>query len=450
VKPRDLALAALSRPRPAPGAQEHYLEQQFQKHPDLTARDRAFTVNLVQGVTRWRLRLDWIIQQNTRFPFSKIQVPVLGILRLAVYQIFFLDRVPDAAAVNEAVRQVRRRPRGEQLSRVVNGILRQICRKKDTVSLPDPGEDLNRYLSVVYSYPRWLVDMWIKELGSAQTERLLEAGNRIPEMVIRCNSLRIERDTLMEHLGRAGLSVQATRYAPEGISIRSRTGEVNRMEAFQKGWFQVQGEAAQVCSYLLGPRPGEMILDACAGLGGKSTHMAQLMGGRGRIVALDTYYRSLLRLDETSRRMGIRNIESIAADAADSLPFLSRSRFDGILVDSPCSGLGVLSRHPDGKWIRDRKDIKRLGDEQKRILNRCLRLLRKGGRLLYVTCTISREENEEVVAATLREVTGVKLEDLRHHAPRWAHDLINERGYFKTLPHFHGMDGFFGAMFSKL
>jgi 16S rRNA (cytosine967-C5)-methyltransferase len=225
---------------------------------------------------------------------------------------------------------------------------------------------------------------------------------------------------------------------------------VDQEKPFHEGLFQVQDEAAQLTSILLSPLAGESVLDLCAGYGGKTTHLAELMGDQGKVIALDINRTRLVSLATNGVRLGVRSVLPIAADASKDLSSLFRVRFDRIVVDAPCSGLGVISRHPDGKWNKKEEDIPRLSQLQKAILNRACSLLRNGGSLLYVTCTLSREENEEVVDDCLAGNSSMALVDLRDRAPLWARDLIDDRGFLRTLPHLHGMDGFFGALLRKI
>ncbi len=446
---RDLALKVLNSLDHNSGFPEQLLERTIEQYPHVTQRDRAFAVHLIQGVFRYRLRFDWIIKQSVRFSFKKVEPPILNILRIALYQIFFMDRVPESAAVNEAVKQAKAMGKGHA-SGFVNGILRQICRRKDQIKFPDPKNDRVQYLSVYHSYPEWLVKMWIRELGPDPVEPLLEAENRIPDLVIRANSLEIGRSDLIGLLEKEDVTAVPTLHSPDGIKVAGLKGPVNHLNTFKKGLFQVQGEAAQICSHLISPGSGESILDLCAGLGGKSTHLAEIMGGKGRVLSLDISHGRLLRLLETSRRLGIGCIQPVVADAGVCLSSVLRRPFDKILLDGPCSGLGTLSRHPDGKWSKDETDVKRLARLQKRILNNALPLLKKGGVMLYVTCTISRAENEDVVSAFLKQNSGVILENLKDHAPEWGLELIDDQGFLKTFPHVHGMDGFFAALFRKV
>ncbi len=448
MTPRDLALRALNSQDRGAVLADRYLERAFSQGLHLDERDRAFTVNLVQGVFRWRLRLDWMIKLHVHFPFKKIEPPILNILRIALYQICLMDRVPEPAAVNEAVKQAKSIGHS-QLAGFVNGILRDICREKERIVFPDKVNNRVQYLSVYYSYPLWLVKMWIREIGIDNTERLLEAGNRISRLVLRANVLKTDPTTLITRLREEGVKGVRAGRAPEGIEMEGVKGGVNRLRAFEEGLFQVQGEAAQVCSHLLHPGSGQSVLDLCAGLGGKSTHLAELMGNRGLILALDISLARLVRLGQNSRRLGINCIQPVIADTGEGLSRMLHYPFDMILVDGPCSGLGTISRHPDIKWARNETDIKRLAHLQRQILEESPPLLRSGGKMLYVTCTISKKENEEVVGDFLEKNRGMLLEDLRDYVPEWGMDLIDRQGFLRTFPHVHGMDGFFGALFRK-
>jgi len=447
--PRNLALTVLNRFDRDSGFPEQHLEGAIAHNPGISKRDRAFAVNLIQGVFRFRLRFDWIIKHSLRFSFNKVEPPILNILRIALYQIFYMDRVPESAAVNEAVKQAKAIGKG-YASGFVNGILRRICRQKDQIDFPERSESNVRYLSVYYSYPEWLVEKWCRELGIESAERLLEAENRIPNLVIRANRLKTDRTELLGLLAEEGITAAPAGYSPEGIKLMGLKGPVDRLGTYKKGLFQVQSEAAQICSHLISPGSGSFILDVCAGLGGKSTHLAELMGGKGRVLSLDISHGRLVRLLGNSHRLGIGCIQAVVADACASMSFILRSPFDKILVDGPCSGLGVLSRHPDGKWSRDETDVKRLSYLQQCILNEVASLLKKGGAMLYVTCTISKEENEDVVSAFLKQNTEMVLEDLKDHAPGWGREFIDDHGFFRTLPHVHGLDGFFAALFRKV
>ena len=448
--PRDLALEALNRlGNRTRDPADYHLDHLFQSNPHLDDRDRAFISQLVQGVSRWRLRLDWVIGQFADLPIKKIDLSILNILRLALYQIFFLDRIPESAAVNEAVNQAKSNKNPPYVISFVNGILRNICRHKEIIAFPD--RDLNKigYLSTFYSYPPWLVEKWTGELGLEFAEDLLSAQNSIPRLNIRANTLKISRDKLIAYLADEGVKGKPLHYAPEGILLEGFKGRVTELKAFKNGLIQVQDQAAMIISHLIAPQQGDILLDICAGFGGKSTHMAALMGGKGYVLALDINRGRLINLKHNSRRLGIANIQPIVADASKPLSTLLNYKFDKVMVDAPCSGLGVISRHPDIKWSRDEKDIRRLSFLQKTVMNETASVVKKGGRILFVTCTVSSQENEEVVNDFLDRNSDMSLENLKKHVPDWGLDLIDDQGFFKSFPHIHHMDGFFAALFRK-
>jgi 16S rRNA (cytosine967-C5)-methyltransferase len=446
--PRELALKILNGQGQRPSHSENDPEDLYRLYL-LDERDRAFVNNLVQCVLRWRLRLDWIIEQFSAFPLKKIDEEILNILRIACCQIFFMDRVPESAAVNEAVNLARAGKRPRHVVSFVNGVLRTICRRRDEVIFPDKEKDRAQYLSVFYSYPMWLTGKWIRELGGDVTEALFSEQNRIPDINIRTNTLRISRDALMESLARDGINARPLSRSPQGIILEGFRGRVDSLKAFRDGLFQVQDQAAQIASRLLSVRPGDSVLDICAGLGGKSSHLVELMGGKGQVIGLDNNKGRLIKLAGNAERLGMNNIMPVEADASGSLSSLFSCKFNRVILDAPCSGLGVISRHPDIKWNRRSEDIPNLAAMQKTFLNAAASVVEKGGELLYVVCTISSEENEGVVRGFLEGNSDMSLVDLKARAPGWCLDLIDDQGFYRTWPHIHHMDGFFAALFRK-
>jgi len=447
--PRDLALRVLTDLSRKPGFSASALDTLFKSRPRLEERDRAFISHLVQGSIRWRQRLDWTLRQVSDVSLKKVSPAVLNILRLALYQILFLDRVPESAAVNEAVKQAKKKGPSYVVS-FVNAVLRNVCRRKERISFPDRAKTPVDYLSAFYSYPEWLVRKWVRGWGVDFAEALCGAQNRIAPLTVRTNTLKISREDLIRRLEEeSSIAGEPTPYSPQGIHLPDLKGRVDQNKVFQEGLFQVQDEAAQLTSILLSPATDETVLDLCAGYGGKATHLAELMKDQGKVIALDMNATRLVSLATNAARLGIKNTLAVVADASKDLVDLFRTRFDRIVVDAPCSGLGVLSRHPDGKWNKKEEDIPRLAQLQKTILNSGCRLLRSGGTLLYVTCTLSREENEDVVEACVTENKDMALSDLRDQAPLWAKDVIDDRGFLRTFPHLHHMDGFFGALMRK-
>ncbi len=424
------------------------LDDAFIRNPHLSRRDRAFVSHLVNGVWRWRGRLDWMISGVSSRPLETVSPVVLDILRMALYQVLYMDRVPESAAVNEAVKQAKARGLGHAAP-FVNGLLRNLCRRHRDVLFPDPDADPVRYLAAAHSYPEWLVARWVDEFGTKEAGALLQAQNRIPRLDVRVNRLKTTPAELRAELQVEEVTASPIEGVPDALCLEGLRGRVDQLAAFRAGGFLVQDRAAQVAAHLLSPRPGEQILDLCSGLGGKASHLAELTGDRARVTALDIHPGRLVNLRRTMEGLGLRCIDPVAADGTRGLDRLFRCRFDAILLDAPCSGLGVISRHPDGKWNRSETDPARLASLQKALLSGAAAVLRPGGRMLFVTCTITREENEGVVEAFLEEHGDMSVVNLRERAPGWAGRFIDTHGFFRTLPHIHQMDGFFGALFQR-
>ena len=448
-KPRELALLTLNKLEQKAIHAGNYLEMAFMKNPGLDERDRSFTGNLVQGVIRWKLRLDWIIKKFSGTPFKKIDPVVINILRLALYQIFFLDRVPESAAVDRAVEQVKKYRGHHHIVSFVNGLLRNVCRNKDGLSFPDKKKFTVKYLSTYYSFPSWYAERCLNEFGPEFAEELLDSQNSFPMLNIRVNSLKTGREELLKELGEEGETGEYGKYAPECILLTGFSGRIEKLPSFRKGLFQVQDQAAQITGHLLNPLPGENILDVCAGVGGKTTHLSELMRGEGTVTALDSDGDRLKKLVENAKRLGLENIRTITADAMSPGIDDLRDGFDRVFVDAPCSGLGTISRHPDIKWNKTEPDIKRMARIQRQILENSAPVLKKGGYLLYSVCTFTREENITVVDNFLRSSKDMILLDLNDHVPEWGKDLIDNKGFFRSYPNKHSMDGFFAALFKK-
>jgi 16S rRNA (cytosine967-C5)-methyltransferase len=405
--------------------------------PALSPRDRAFLLELVYGTLRNRSRLDWALDHLSSQPVSSTDPWTRNLLRLGAYQILFLDRVPVSAAVNTSVELAKQRGRK---TGYVNGLLRNLDRRREGVPWPGPEDPVKR-LSVLYSHPDWLLRRWISRYGLETTEEALRQNNLRAPLVIRTNSLKTTRSALTALLIEQGAEVRETRYAPSALEILSSPG-LSALPAFQVGLFMVQDEAAQLIALMLGAAPDDAVLDACAAPGGKATHLAEIMENRGRITALDIDAGRLNRIRENSRRLGAAIIEPVKADASK----YEQGRYDRVLIDAPCSGLGVLRRHPDGRWNKTESDILGRCRTQAAILENCAGLLKPGGSLVYATCTTEPEENEQIIESFLSasDRTFV-LDDPRPLLPQAAHHLVDSRGFLRTFPAAPDMDGFFGA-----
>ncbi len=415
-----------------------YLEQ---SRRDFEARDSAFILELVYGTLRNRALLDWILNRFSAQPVEQTDRWTRNILRLGAYQIAFLDRTPVSAAVNTSVelaKQYGKKPG------YVNALLRNLERSRGSFTYPGP-DDKALQLAVLYSHPEWLVRRWIQRFGAETTEDFLLVNNSPAPLIIRTNTLRTTRDELKASLGSEGVMAVETTYSPVGLEIISGSG-MHGLLSFQKGWFMVQDQAAQLISLMLAPQPGEALLDACAAPGGKAAHLAEIMQDRGTLVALDADAGRIERIHENAQRLGISIIKAVQGDAAR----YAEGRFDRILIDAPCSGLGVLRRHPDGRWNKSLRTINDRRTLQKQILKNCAGMLRPGGAMVYATCTTEPEENEGVVADFMNTMSKEFLiDDPRPYLPPAAASLIGNDGFFRTFPREPAMDGFFGVRMIK-
>lgn len=406
--------------------------------------DRAFATELVYGTLRSLNTLDWVLVQFLAKPLKK-QTPVIrNILRMGVYQILYMDRVPDSAACNESANLARHHGH-PGVVKFVNGVLRNIARRKNSISFPDSNEDPVKFIALKYSHPDWMVRRWLDMLGFEETVELCRANNQSAPITVRTNTLKITREELADRLRNEGLTVTPTLYAPEGIKLEGvyAPGDLN---AYKEGLMQVQDESSMLVAHALAPEPGAKVLDMASAPGGKTTHLAQIMGNEGKIVACDIYAHKLELVRDNYRRLGITIIETCEGDARE----LSR-RFkdwaDYVLLDAPCSGLGVLRRRPDARWRKNEGQIKELKSLQREMVDEAARCLVPGGVMVYSTCTLTEEENIDLIKKFLATHDDFQLMSLQGYLPAQLGDL--HKGYIQLLPHKHHTDGFFIARLQK-
>ena len=433
---------------------DQLLTDSFKRYRHLTPLDRAFLTELTYGVLRWRGRLDWLISHFSKIPFEKIDSEIVSILRLGFYQILFLSRTPVSAAVNESV-ELAKGIRGKGGAGFVNAILRSFLRLKDEIPCPDIKENPALHISVVQSHPLWLVRRWLEERGEEETLKICAINNQISPLTLRTNTLKIDRGNLIEKLRDKRLSPYPTPFSEEGILV-TNPPPISELPFLKEGLYIIQDEASQLVISILDPKPGERILDACAAPGGKTTHIAQRMGNEGEVYALDLTMEKLGLIKEICQRLGIKIVKTIKGDATNSLPIPEGLEFDRVLADVPCSGFGTIRRNPDLKWRRGEEDIRRLSDLQSSILRKLSFYVKKGGILVYSTCTVFHEENEDVVEKFLDEHPEFRLDPVDKVASAFIADGKSEKyhsfvqkGYFKTFPPRNQMDGFFVARLVK-
>ena len=410
-------------------------------------RDRALAGEIVTGTLRWQGAFDDIIAAFANRPLSRLDAEVVEILRLTIFQLLHLTRVPAAAAVDDAVNLTKKSGK-KSAAPLVNAVLRRVSRERARLPLPARDSATREaaldYLSTTLSHPRWLAARWLDRHGFEAAEQWCRFNNGSAALTLRANRLRTTREELADELRRHDVGTRPTRFAPDGLIVEDGNPLLTPLAS--TGSFVVQDEASQLVPLMTRVQPGDRVLDACASPGGKTTAMAAAMRDTGFIVAADYRPRRMRLLADTIRRSGATRIGIVQADAASALPF--RKPFDCVLVDAPCSGLGTLRRDPDIKWRRTEDELPTNAAFQLRLLAALAAGVRPGGRLVYATCSSEPEENEEVVARFLDERSAFTLcrpDDL----PAEVAGLIDERGCLRTLPFRDGLEAFFAASLVK-
>jgi 16S rRNA (cytosine967-C5)-methyltransferase len=400
----------------------------------LSSRDAALATELVYGTLRWQRYLDWVLTPHSRRSLESLDPRVLAALRVTAYQIAFLERVPPFAAVNDAVSLAPSRP---GVPAFVNAVLRSFARRGAREREPAPPSDPVEALALRCSFPTWLAARWVARDGLEEARALMLAMNERPPLTVRANTLRVSRDELARRLAaEEGRTPTPCRFAPEGLVVDHGGGPPAAWRAFADGACAVQDEASMLVAHLLEVRPGDTVADVCAAPGTKTTHLAQLMANRGRVLAFDRDQARLARVTEAAARLGLTIIETRPGPVAIRGPEHA-GRCHAVLVDAPCSNLGVLRRHPEVKWRRQPGDLARSGAEQRSILRAAASMLGPGGRLVYATCSLEPEENEEVV----RDLLAARR-DLAVDAPEDFPIPLDASGVLRCLPHRHGTDAF--------
>ena len=399
----------------------------------LSGPDAALCSRIVYGVMQNRMLLDFYIGAYCTQKPDHLQPPLLEILRIGAYQIIYLDKIPDSAAVNTSVELAKLAKRG-QASGLVNAVLRKLSQNKKALP-PVPERDDVQRLSIQYSHPKWFVKRLVSLLGREEAERFLACDNQIAPITVQVNPLKTTLEALTEELQQAGISVQPHSWVPDCLEL-SGTGDLAALPSFREGKFLVQDPAARLVSLIAGIRPGQKVLDVCAAPGGKSLSAAFAMAGNGSIVACDLHENKLKRIQESADRLGVNIITTQAADGRVFLPEWEAS-FDTVLVDAPCSGLGIIRKKPDTRY-KKADDLFTLPVVQAAILDNAARYVRPGGTLVYSTCTILPEENEQVTEAFLAEHADFGLEPFELPLPVGKSD-----GSLTLWPQRHDTDGFY-------
>ncbi|GAX90423.1 16S rRNA (cytosine(967)-C(5))-methyltransferase [Effusibacillus lacus] len=412
---------------------------------NLPVNDKGLLTEIVYGTVQRLNTLDFRIRPLLKQPVAKLEPWVRNLLRLTVYQLDYLERIPPFAAIHEAVEIAKRR--NPRLSGFVNAVLRNLLRggKPD---FPSAGFDPIRHLALVHSHPEWLVKEWFDQYGPEETERICMANNERPSLSLRVNSMRANRDEVIKALAEEGVEAHASIVSPDGIVLNSGT-DVAKLKVFQKGMCSVQDESSMLVARCVNPQPGMRILDACAAPGGKTTHLAELAGDQGEVFAADIHEHKIELIRNAAQRLGLQSIRPVTGDIRELLPSLGQ--FDAILLDAPCSGFGVIRRKPDIKWRKTPDDVKEIRQIQADLIRLVAGSVKPGGILIYSTCTVERKENEEIVRSLLRERDDFEIDPLLSFLPKTvSRKALTPDGWVQMLPHHFGTDGFFICRLRKM
>ncbi|MCR8656117.1 16S rRNA (cytosine(967)-C(5))-methyltransferase RsmB [Paenibacillus endoradicis] len=415
----------------------------------LSRQDAALTTEIVYGTISRKLTIDYWLSKFVAKGLHKLQPWVHQLLRLSIYQLVWLDRIPPHAVVNEAVNIAKRK--GHQgISSMVNGVLRSAIRGQadlviSGIHLPNKVE----MLSVRYSFPEWLVKRWLDEYGFKTTEQILSSSNEVPHSSIRVNTMKATVAEVLQALESEGLNASVSPLAPAGINVH-RGGHLAGLAGFASGQWSLQDESSMLVAEVLQPKPGMLVLDACAAPGGKSMHIGELMQGKGKLISNDLHEHKRQLIEDQAKRLGLTHIETMSGDAIALADRLQKQSFDAILLDAPCSGFGVIRRKPEIKWTKENSDVAAIATIQSKLLDAMSDLVKPGGTLVYSTCTIAKEENEMQIAQFLARNPQYKLDT------GWPQPLLESLrsqgiiddsfdGQLQLLPQYANSDGFFIA-----
>jgi 16S rRNA (cytosine967-C5)-methyltransferase len=402
--------------------------------------DRSFYTALVYGVIEKKITLDYIISKFSSRDISKIDAEILVILRMGVYQILYMGSVPDHAACFECVELCRKNNK-KSASGFVNALLRETTRKKDHISYPDKEKEPTKYLSVAYSFPEWLCEMWLADYGLEKCESILSALNCPPDITLRVNTLKTDVETVLSSLKEKGIKAEKGLYAPDAVRLL-QAYPISSLDMLKNGEVFVQDEASQLCAETVGAKKDDVVIDTCSCPGGKSFSMAINMENVGKVYSFDLHGNKLSLVEKGAKKLGIDIIETKEHDGSVILEEL-KGCADRVLVDAPCSGLGVIAKKPDLRY-KEKSAIERLPEIQYKILDAACGYVKNGGRLVYSTCTVNKRENDEVVERFLAEHTDFKACDFD-----LGNGIKSENGMITFYPDTTKTDGFFVSAFER-
>ena len=416
---------------------KNYSNMAINKHfkdVKMSNQDRGLATEIIYGVIENKYYIDYMIDKLSKVKTNKMEIYVKTLLRMGIYQIMFLNSISDYAAVNETVNLAKKK--NSKVSGFINGILRNVIRQKEEIGKVKTKDDVD-YLAIKYSYDKWMIRNWMIHFGKEFTEELLEANNERPNIYLRTNTLKITRDELIKKLEKQNIKAEKVNVVEEAIKVE-HLKDIENNSLYKEGLFTVQDVSSMLVGKVMNPKENSLVLDVCSAPGGKTTHMATLMNNTGQVVSRDIYDHKLKLIKAASKRLGLTNVDVEEFDGMK----IDRERigkFDYVLADVPCSGLGIIRRKPEIKY-KEKEEFRQLPPIQKKILENASKYVKVGGTLIYSTCTIQDSENIDVVNEFLQKNKNFELVPIKEVNV----DLENqEKGYMKIYPNVHNMDGFF-------
>lgn len=416
---------------------KNYSNMAINKHfkdVKISNQDRGLATEIIYGVIENKYYIDYMIDKLSKVKTNKMEIYVKTLLRMGIYQIMFLNSISDYAAVNETVNLAKKK--NSKVSGFINGILRNVIRQKEEIGKVKTKDDVD-YLAIKYSYDKWMIRNWMIHFGKEFTEELLEANNERPNIYLRTNTLKITRDELIKKLEKHNIKAEKVNVVEEAIKVE-HLKDIENNSLYKEGLFTVQDVSSMLVGKVMNPKENSLVLDVCSAPGGKTTHMATLMNNTGQVVSRDIYDHKLKLIKAASKRLGLTNVDVEEFDGM-KLDRESIGKFDYVLADVPCSGLGIIRRKPEIKY-KEKEEFRQLPPIQKKILENASKYVKVGGTLIYSTCTIQDSENIDVVNEFLQKNKNFELVPIKEVNV----DLENqEKGYMKIYPNVHNMDGFF-------
>lgn len=416
---------------------KNYSNMAINKHfkdVELSNQDRGLATEIIYGVIENKYYIDYMIDKLSKVKTNKMEIYVKTLLRMGIYQIMFLNSISDYAAVNETVNLAKKK--NSKVSGFINGILRNVIRQKETIGAIKVKDDID-YLAIKYSYDKWMIRNWMIHFGREFTEELLEANSQRPSIYLRTNTLKITRDELIEKLEKQNIKASKVSVVDEAIKVENLK-DIENNSIYKEGLFTVQDISSMLVGKVMNPEENSLVLDVCSAPGGKTTHMATLMNNTGQVVSRDIYEHKLKLIKASCKRLNLTNVNVEEYDAM-KIDKDSIGKFDYVLADVPCSGLGIIRRKPEIKY-KEKEEFRDLPPIQNKILENASKYVKKGGTLIYSTCTIQDSENIDVINEFLQKNKNFELAPINEVKV----DLDNqEKGYMKIYPNIHEMDGFF-------